>query len=169
MAVGSTEGRIIISDTNYMEKLTFTIIINAPRDRVWHTMLDDATYRQWTQPFNVGSRYEGKWETGSEMRFIGVDDTGQESGGMYSKIKEVRLYEFVSIEHLGLITETGAIDTTSEEVRSWTPAFENYTFTDKDGATEVIVELDISDEWKDMFNDMWLKALTRLKDIAENK
>lgn len=130
-------------------------------------MLDEHTYQQWTKPFNEGSRYEGKWETGSEMRFIGIDDKGNESGGMYSKIKEVRPYEFVSIEHLGVITETGEVDTTNESVKKWTPAFENYTFNDKEGATEVTVEIDISDEWKEMFNDMWPRALTKLKEISE--
>ncbi len=150
-----------------MEKLTFKIIINAPREKVWHAMLDDATYREWTKPFNEGSRYEGKWETGSEMRFIGCDENGKESGGMYSKIKEARPYEFVSIEHLGMINENGEIDTTSEAVKKWTPAFENYIFNNTDGGTEVLVEIDISDEWKDMFNDMWPKALVKLKEIAE--
>jgi uncharacterized protein YndB with AHSA1/START domain len=150
-----------------MEKLTFTTIINAPREKVWHTMLDDATYRQWTKPFNEGSRYEGSWETGSEMRFIGVDDNGNEVGGMYSKIKEARPFEFISIEHLGLITETGDVDTTSESVKKWVPAFENYTFSEKEGGTEVYVDIDVSDEWKEMFNDMWPKALVKLKEIAE--
>jgi uncharacterized protein YndB with AHSA1/START domain len=150
-----------------MEKLTFSTIINAPREKVWNTMLDDATYQLWTKPFNEGSRYEGKWETGSEMRFIGVDDHGKKSGGMYSKIKEARPYEFVSIEHLGLITETGEVDTTSESVKKWTPAFENYTFNDREGGTEVFVEIDVADEWKEMFNDMWPKALAILKELAE--
>lgn len=150
-----------------MEKLTFTTIINAPREKVWHTMLDDATYRQWTKPFNEGSRYLGKWETGAEMRFIGVDDSGKESGGMYSKIKEARQYEFVFIEHFGMITETGEIDTTSEEVKKWTPAFESYTLNDKNGGTELLVELTVPAEWKDMFSDMWPKALAKLKEITE--
>lgn len=103
------------------------------------------------------------------MRFIGVDENGKEAGGMYSRIKEARPYEFVSIEHLGMINGTGEVDTTSEEVKKWTPAFENYTFTDTEGGTEVLVEMDISEEWKDMFNDMWPKALTILKEIAEAK
>lgn len=150
-----------------MEKLTFSTVINAPREKVWHAMLDDVTYRQWTKPFNEGSRYVGTWETGSEMRFIGVDESGKEFGGMYSKIKEARPYEFVSIEHLGMISETGAIDTTSEEVKKWSPAFENYTFSEKDGGTEVLAELTVPAEWKDMFTDTWPKALAILKEIAE--
>ncbi len=151
-----------------MEKLTFTTIINAPKEKVWHTMLDEGTYKLWTEVFNVGSRYVGVWETGAEMRFLGADENGKESGGMYSKIKEVRPYEFVSIEHLGMIGENGEIDTTSDAVKKWAPAFENYTFTEKDGGVEVLVEIGVPGEWKDMFDDMWPKALLKLKEVAEN-
>ncbi len=151
-----------------MEKLTFTTIINAPKEKVWHTMLDEETYKLWTKPFNEGSRYVGVWETGAEMHFIGVDENGKESGGMYSKIKEIRPYEFVSIEHLGMIGENGEIDTTSDAVKKWAPASENYTFTEKDGGVEVLVELGVPGEWKDMFDDMWPKALLKLKEVAEN-
>jgi hypothetical protein len=110
----------------------------------------------------------GVWETGAEMRFLGADENGKESGGMFSKIKEVRLYEFVSIEHLGMIGENGEIDTTSDAVKKWAPAPENYTFTEKDGGVEVLVELGVPGEWKDMFDDMWPKALLKLKEVAEN-
>ena len=150
-----------------MKRLTFATIINASKEKVWHTMLDDSTYREWTKPFNEGSRYKGVWETGSEMRFIGCDENGKESGGMYSRVAEARPHEFISIEHLGMITATGEIDTTSDKVKKWTPAFENYTFKDVHGGTEVLVEIDIPDEWQDMFNDMWPKALTKLKEIIE--
>ncbi len=149
-----------------MKKLTFSTVIKAPKERVWHTMLDQDTYREWTKAFNEGSRYEGTWETGSEMRFVGVDEQGKEAGGMYSKIKEVRPYEFVSIEHLGVINEKGEIDTTSEAVKKWAPAFENYTLTEKEDGTGVVVEINVSDEWEDMFNQMWPKALGKLGEIC---
>jgi hypothetical protein len=47
------------------------------------------------------------------------------------------------------------------------PAFENYTFKEKNGTTEVIVEMDINDEYKEMFEGMWPKALQKLKELAE--
>lgn len=151
-----------------MQKIHFTKQINAPREKVWNTMLDDATYRQWTAPFSAGSYYEGDWNEGSIIKFLGCDDKGEAiAGGMYSRIKENRLHEFVSIEHLGFITSDGAIDTTSDEVKKWTPAFENYTFKDVDGGTEVFVELDTADEMKEGFEKMWPKALDMLKELAE--
>lgn len=44
---------------------------------------------------------------------------------------------------------------------------ENYTFKNKDGKTELLVDMDINDEYKEMFEDMWPKALQKLKEISE--
>lgn len=151
-----------------MLKLHQSIFINAPKEKVWDTMLSPDTYKLWTVVFNPGSRYEGNFEVeGSEIKFLGTDENGVDNqGGMYSKIKEIRKYEFVSIEHIGIITN-GVIDTTSDEVKKWAPSFENYTFVEKDGGTEVIVDMDISEEFKNEFDGMWQKALQKLKEICE--
>jgi len=149
-----------------MQKIHVSTFINAPRQKVWRTMLDDASYREWSRAFNEGSYYVGSWEKGSEIRFLGPDPKTGEEGGMYSRIKENRQYEFISIEHLGMI-KNGVVDTTSEEVKKWTTAYENYTFRDKDGGTEVSVDMDVDDDYKAMFEEMWPKALTSLKELAE--
>lgn len=151
-----------------MQKIHHTIHINAPREKVWDTMLNKDTYQVWTKPFNPTSSFEGTWEQGTDMKFIGVDENGQNMGGMYSRVKENRPHEFISIEHLGMITD-GVIDTTSEEVKKWTPAFENYTFTPVEGGTEVSIELDSPDEYAPMFEEMWPKALQILKELAEKE
>lgn len=145
-----------------MKTLHFSIFINAPREKVWKTMLEKETYQQWTKAFEPTSTYEGGWEQGSEMRFISTE----QNSGMFSKIKESRLGEFISIEHLGMIKD-GVVDTTSDEVKKWTPAFENYTFNEKDGGTELIIDVDVADEYEETFSDMWPKALQSLKEIAE--
>ena len=53
-----------------METLQFSILIYADRQKVWLTMLDDKTYREWPKAFDAGSYFEGRWEQGSEMRFL---------------------------------------------------------------------------------------------------
>lgn len=149
-----------------MQRIRFSTTINAPRKKVWDTMLQDATYRVWTSAFNPkGSWYEGDWSRNSKIRFVGPDEHGN-LGGMVSQIKENRPYEYISIEHIGLIQD-GKEDTTSEAVKKWTPAFENYTFNARDGATELLVEMDIDEDHKTMFEDMWPKALQTLKQLAE--
>ena len=131
-------------------------------------MLDDKPYREWTAAFNPGSYYKGDWSKGSKILFLGPDPKTGEEGGMVSRIAENKPYEFISIEHLGIV-KNGVEDTTSEEARKWAPAFENYTFKEKGGATEVLVEIDIEDENKKMFEEMWPKALQKLKEIAEKR
>lgn len=146
-----------------MEKLTFSTIINAPREKVWNTMLAKDTYQAWTVPFHEGSTYEGNWEEGSEMKFIGPSEDGNMSG-MYAVIAANRPYEFISIKHLG---ELNNGERTPWPVVEGEEGYENYTFKDADGGTEVLVTLTVPVEWKDMFNDMWPRALAKLKEIAE--
>ena len=50
--------------------------MQAPVERVYKTMLEDETYRQWTAVFNPGSHYIDSWETGAKILFIGTDDSG---------------------------------------------------------------------------------------------
>lgn len=129
-------------------------------------MLNDATYREWTSAFNEGGYYKGSWEKGAKILFVGQDpETGKESG-MVSRIAENRLHEFISIEHVGIIMN-GVEDTTSEEAKKWTPAFENYTFAEKDGVTELSIEMDSLEENAEMFNQMWPVGLKKLKELAE--
>jgi uncharacterized protein YndB with AHSA1/START domain len=144
----------------------YSIHINAPKEKVWDTMIGEKTYREWTSAFNEGGRFEGSWDQGSKILFIGLDpETGKE-GGMVSCIKENRPHEFISIEHLGIMKD-GVEDTTSEEAKKWFPAYENYTFTEKDGSTEVSVDIDVAEEYADMFKETWPNALTKLKEISE--
>ena len=67
----------------------------------------------------------------------------------------------------GEIVEDGREDTSSEAVKPWAGALENYTLRDVDGKTEVLVEMDSNDEHKEMFETTWPRALERLRDLAE--
>ena len=148
-----------------MQIIQFTILIDANNQKVWNTMLDNKTYPEWTKEFNPTSSYVGSWDKGSEIRFVGVNDDGKQEG-MFSHIKENIPHRFISIEHLGLITN-GVVDTTSEQVKKWAPSFENYTFTPKGNKTELKVEMQVDEEYKDMFDEMWPRALKALKELCE--
>ena len=143
-----------------MEKLHFSIIINASNKKVWETMLGNETYKIWTNVFAPGSYFVGDWSEGSKMLFLGPDETDKMSG-MVSKIKENRPYEYVSIEHIGEVKNG------KEEVTEWSGALENYTFKEIDGKTELLIEMDINEDYKELFQDIWPKALQKLKEIAE--
>jgi uncharacterized protein YndB with AHSA1/START domain len=148
-----------------MQKLNHSIIINAPKDKVWHTMLDNDTYRKWTEVFHIGSHYVGDWSEGSKILFLGPEESGEMSG-MVSRIKENIPYEYISIEHIGTVKD-GKEDTSSKEAKDWAGSLENYTFKEMDGKTEVMVDVDTDDEFVEMFQEMWPKALQKLKELAE--
>lgn len=146
-------------------KLRFDITINAPSEKVFKKMLQDETYRAWTAEFNPSSYYEGSWEKGTKILFVGCDAEGNK-GGMVSRVKDLIPNKFVSIEHLGILKGDEEV-TSGPEIDTWKGALENYRFTDVDGKTLLQVELDSNDEFKEYFETTWPKALNKLKSICE--
>src|SRR6478735_5019142 len=109
-----------------MKKLQFKISINAPVTKVYDCMLgisNKSTYEQWTSLFNPTSSYEGTWDKGTKILFVGVDEKG-EKGGMVSRIAENNPNQFVSIQHYGLL-KAGKEITEGPEVEKWAKGFEN--------------------------------------------
>lgn len=146
-----------------MKTQHFDIFIQAPRKHVWSTMLQPVSYEQWTAPFSEGSRFEGSWDQGSRIRFL-----GPEGGGMVAEIAENRPGEFVSIRHLGFI-QNGVEDTTSEAIRAWAPCYENYTFIDEAGGTRLKVDSDVFGDYEAFMAETWPRALAQLKSLCEGK
>ena len=148
-----------------MQKLHFSIVINAPKEKVWNTMLGEDSYRAWTDVFMPGSHYVGDWSKGSKILFLAPRKTGGMSG-MVSRIKENRPHAYISIEHIGVVHD-GKEDTSSAAVKGWSGALENYTFKAIGGTTKVLVDLDGADEFKEMSQNIWPQALQKLKELAE--
>ncbi len=144
-----------------MTKQEFKVSINAPREKVWEVLWNDATYQAWTSAFNEGSHVVTDWNKGSKVLFL--DGKGS---GMVSTIAEKKPAEFMSFKHLGIVRD-GVEDTTSEEVKQWAGAEENYSLKPVDGNTELTVQVDINDEWKDYFVTTFPKALDKVKELAE--
>ncbi len=146
-----------------MTTLTFHIDIQAPCRQVWQTMLSPDGYRAWTAAFCEGSTYEGSWDEGAAIRFLGPG-----GGGMVAEIAEHRAAEWVSIRHLGMI-EQGVADTTSDKVRAWAPACENYRFEAlPGGGCRLTVTLDAIPEYEAYMLDTYPKALALLKAGCED-
>lgn len=146
--------------------MEFNIEINASREKVWNVLFGVGTYPLWTVAFGEGSRVETDWKKGSKALFLGSSNSG-----MVSKIDDNVPNEYMSIEHLGMITN-GIEDFDSKEVKRWAGAKENYTLTDLGGKTNlhIFMEMEESEENKqmiEMFAGMWPKALAIVKELAE--
>lgn len=144
------------------KQLQFAITINAAPPTVWRLMIGPESYQRWAAAFAEGTYFEGSWEQGAKIKFLSPPS----GDGMLSEIAESRHNEFISIRHLGVISN-GVEDTSSESVRAWAPAHENYTFTRVPEGTRLLIELDIPGEWVEYMNEAWPKALMALKQLSE--
>lgn len=151
-----------------MKRLQFKTEIHASAQKVYETMLglnDKSTYEHWTSAFNPTSTFEGSWEKGSKIHFVGLDENGNK-GGMVSEIVEHQPAQFVSIRHLGFLA--GDIEvTTGELVEKWAGGHENYSYQENNGITTVTVDLDTIEEYLDYFTNIYPTALDKLKEISE--
>ena len=146
-----------------MTKLRFSLTIDAPREVIWTTMLQDETYRQWTTAFQEGSYAVTDWKQGSKALFLAPDGSG-----MVSRVAEHRPNEYLSLEHLGIVKDGHEI-TDSDEVKGWAGARENYTLREHDGYLTLDIEMDTTEDHKQYFVDTWPKALAALKALAEER
>lgn len=151
-----------------MKKLKFKKEIKASAQKVYETMLglkNKKTYEYWTATFNPTSTYEGSWDKGSKILFVGVDENGKK-GGMVSEIEENKPASFVSIRHYGFLDGDTEV-TTGEQVEKWAGGHENYSFDESRGITTVTVEIDTIDDYLNFFNKTYPGALDKLKEISE--
>ena len=144
-----------------MEKNEFKILIDAPPEKVWNMLWNDASYPQWTSAFAEGSKVETDWKEGSKVLFL--DGKGQ---GMISIIAKKKPNEFMSFKHIGTVNN-GVEDLDSPQTKEWAGALENYTLKNTGGKTELVVDMDMTEEYKDYFIKTWPMALDKVKELAE--
>ncbi|SEW52678.1 SRPBCC family protein [Chitinophaga arvensicola] len=144
-----------------MEKSTFKIAIDAPRSKVWEILWGATSYPEWTAAFSEGSKAVSDWEKGSKILFTDGGDRG-----MVARIADKIPDEFMSFQHLGEYNQ-GEEDLTSDKVKAWAGAFENYTLSTVDGKTELRVDMDLEAEYKDFFLKTFPVALEKVKQLSE--
>ena len=145
-----------------MQKLSFTIDINAPKEKVWYSLWDDENYKKWTSAFCEGSDIVTDFEEGSKIYFL--DPKGL---GMSSKVTIKRPFDVMSFNHYGELKDYKELPLT-EEVKSWSGSEERYDLTEKDGITTVTATVDVVESHDNYFKEAFPKAFEILKKIAES-
>jgi len=143
----------------------FEIVIDKPVEKVFGTMLEKDTYNGWTSVFNSSSRFEGSWQKGSKILFLGEEDSGNTSG-MVSWIKDYHTDRSVKIEHQGII-KNGEEIMIGPEVDIWKGSIESYSFKALNDKTMLSVDFDSVKEFDSYFAETWPKALYKLKSICK--
>jgi uncharacterized protein YndB with AHSA1/START domain len=145
------------------KQLQYTVTIGAPRQKVWKSMLEPASYTEWVSVSWPGSRYIGEWKQDASIRFVGGD--GQ--GGTLATIVELKPNQRVLARHVAALSADGSEDRDSEIAKGWIGTTEAYTFTDVGGDTRLDVDIVTSPQWESMFNEGWPAALKKLKELCE--
>lgn len=147
-----------------MEHLEYEVVISAPAKLVWETMLNEETYKQWVAKSWPNSYYEGRWQEGEKIKFIGPDGSGT-----LAELVHVKPYKNVLARHIAVLGPGGVEDRTSEMAKGWIGISEEYQFQESLGVTTLKVFIETSSAWKPMFEEGWPPALEELKRISERQ
>lgn len=145
-----------------MKTLHFSITINAPREKVWSVLWEDATYRKWTSVFSEGSYAVSDWKEGSKILFL--SPSGE---GMHSIIAKKIPNALMSFKHLGVVKD-GKEQPPDAATGNWAGAVEEYTLKENNGGTLLLVDMDTEETHQDYFTNTFPKALNKVKELAES-
>ena len=144
-----------------MEKLSYSIKINAPKELVWETMLNKESYKKWIKAFSENSTFKGDWKEGAEIIFYDPN-----MGGTKARLDCVKPYKRIHAVHIGLVNrETQDVD--NEYSKTWIGATETYILSEQNAVTTLNIEIETHKNYVDMFNSGWDKALAALKELCE--
>ena len=136
----------------------FSIRIKAPKEKVWQTLWEDKTLRDWANIIDEGMYMTGEMKEGNEVQFISPL-TGY---GVTSLIEKLIPNEFVSFKHQ-MDMKNG-----EEREKEWTGGTESYSLTENNGITTLTVKLDVPPDQVETFEVRFPKALQRVKILAES-
>ncbi len=148
-----------------MERMQFKTSIKAGAEKVYDTMLGPDTFKQWTAVFNPTSGFEGSWAKDAKILFTGISKEGKKEG-MVGIIKENIPNQYVSILYTGLLDGDKEV-TEGPEIEGWAGGYENYSFEERNGLTDLTVEVDVNDKMLAYFKETYPKALEKLKALCE--
>jgi hypothetical protein len=145
-----------------MKKLVFKTDIHASKEKVWKTMLNPDTYREWVTVSWSGSYYQDSWKQGSNLKFI-----SPAGGGTMANLVECKLYDFILANHIAVLNRDLSEDRTSDMAKGWVGSTESYAFSEHNNITTFVVEINTNPSWERMFSDGWPAALYKLKELCE--
>ncbi|UOK43890.1 MULTISPECIES: SRPBCC domain-containing protein [Flavobacterium] len=144
-----------------MKKEKFTVVIGAPKEKVWNVLWNDDTYQKWTSVFSEGSKAVTDWKEGSKIHFLDANNDG-----MNSLIDKCIENEVMNFKHIGVI-KNGIEQPLDADTEKWSGSFENYALSETDGITTLNVEMEIIPEYQDYFNKTLPLALDLVKKLSE--
>ncbi|MBW3519951.1 SRPBCC domain-containing protein [Flavobacterium sp. NKUCC04_CG] len=144
-----------------IRKHTYQIEISASKKRVWKTLFGEKTYGLWTAAFCEGAYYKGTLDVGSRIHFLSVGGSG-----MYADVVFSKPNKSIYFQHLGELTDF-IEQPINEKTERWSGAFENYILVKSAGKTLLTVEVDLSPDYVDFFDNAFPLGLKKVKELSE--
>jgi len=143
-----------------MKEMQFTIEIHATRERVWDTLWQDETLREWAGIIDPGTYMVGELKVGNEVQYISGNGYG-----VTSLVEKLVAGEFLLLRHSADTKDSGK----EEREKEWTGGTESYSLAEKDGTTTLTVAFDVPPDLEEYFKINYPKALERVKILSERK
>ena len=143
-----------------MQKMQFSIEIEAPREKVWQTLFDDKTFRDWGSIIDEGQYMVGELAEGNEVQFI-----SSEGLGVTSFVEKLIPNEYIAFRQVADTMDSGK----QERKKEWTGGKESFELSEKNNSTNLAVNIDVPPGLEEIFKDRFPKALERVKILAEKK
>ena len=141
--------------------MKFSIDIKTTKDKVWDTLWQDETLRQWANIIDPGTYMVGDLKVGNEVQFI----SSENGYGVTSLVEKLTPNEFLLLKHSSDTQNKGKL----ERDNQWTGGEESYSLVEKDGITTLNTSFDVPPELEEYFNTTYPKALEQVKLLAEKK
>ena len=142
-----------------MKNMELSIEIHASKDKVWATLWDDATFRDWASLIDEGTYMKGIMTEGNEIQFL----SSLNGYGVTSLIAKLSPNEYVLFRHNADTKESGQ----QEREKEWTGGTESYSLTEKNGVTTLLLKTDVPQELEEIFKVRIPRAQERIKILAE--
>ncbi len=144
-----------------MKELLFSTAIRASKERVWQTLWQDQTFRDWANIIDSGTYMAGELIEGHEVQFISAEN----GYGVTSFVETLRPNSYLLLKHLSDTQDTGE----REREKQWTGGQESYTLEEESGITTLTVTFTVPAELEAYFTENYPKALARVKFLAETQ
>ncbi len=141
-----------------INRLKFSIDIEAEKNTIWKALWNEHSYREWASIFFEGSFVVcNNWKEGSKVHFLGPDQSG-----IYSIIAKHSPNKIIAFKHIGSVVE-GKEQPIDEESKKWTGATEIYSLSKGTETNTLTVEIDVLNEHLEFMTNTFPKALEKIK------
>lgn len=143
-----------------MNELQFSVDIATSKEKVWNTMWQDETFRDWASVIDPETYMVGELIEGNEVQFM----SAQNGYGVTSLVAKVVPGEYLLLKHQADTQQSGAESREDE----WTGGEERYELSENNGMTTLTISFGVPPQQEEYFREQYPKALSRIKVLAES-